>query len=107
MPIDWKVIHDNLAAFPQSELTPYAGHWVAWSFDGTRIVASSAESWEAVYRILQARAERATECLVPSGDHPRDENNGAVTVSRPLEREKDPSPPTGCTSRPNQPHADF
>jgi hypothetical protein len=49
MSIDMRVFIENRSKFPLDELEKYAGRWVAWSGDGTIIVASSSESDEAVY----------------------------------------------------------
>jgi hypothetical protein len=38
--IDGNLFNINRNNFPLTELQKYAGQWVAWSADGTRIVAS-------------------------------------------------------------------
>lgn len=43
----------NRRAFPLEELEKYAGQWVAWAPDGTRIVAASAQSEEALMAQLR------------------------------------------------------
>jgi hypothetical protein len=48
---------DNRREFPAEELEQYAGQWIAWSPDGTRIVASSAESEEALLAALERAGE--------------------------------------------------
>src|SRR5262249_7768944 len=48
------VFMKNRAVFPEEELMKYAGQWIAWSPDGTAIVAHSAESDTAVYDTLKA-----------------------------------------------------
>jgi hypothetical protein len=53
----------NRAAFPVQELAKYAGQWVAWSPDGTRI-AASAPSPEFLDAILQANGEDPVLCVV-------------------------------------------
>jgi hypothetical protein len=53
----------NRAAFPVEELAKYAGQWVAWSQDGTRIAASAA-SPEMLDGILQACGEDPSCCVV-------------------------------------------
>jgi hypothetical protein len=55
MPIDWKVFHSNRAAFPPEELACIAGQWLAWSFDGSQIVASSDASWPPPLREVPRR----------------------------------------------------
>ncbi len=53
----------NRAAFPVEELAKYAGQWVAWSPDGTR-VAASALSPEILDGILEATGEDPALCVV-------------------------------------------
>jgi hypothetical protein len=48
MPTDMQTFIKNRQAFPLEELTKYARQWVAWAPDGTRTLASSSESEEAV-----------------------------------------------------------
>ena len=38
-----KAYRDNRAGLPRSELQSYQGQWVAFSLDGRRIIASSAD----------------------------------------------------------------
>ncbi len=38
--MDWQVFDKNRAAFPPEELLAYRGQYIAWSPDGTRIIAS-------------------------------------------------------------------
>jgi hypothetical protein len=40
LPMDMQQFLKNRCAFPPEELTKYAGQYVAWSPDGTRILAS-------------------------------------------------------------------
>jgi hypothetical protein len=44
---------DNQRNFPQEELDKYAGQHIAWSWDGSRILAGAADE-EELYRKLQA-----------------------------------------------------
>jgi hypothetical protein len=44
----------NRRAFPLEELEKYAGQWVAWESDGSRIVAASSQSEEALIAQLRA-----------------------------------------------------
>jgi hypothetical protein len=53
----------NRAAFPVEKLAEYAGQWVAWSPDGTR-VAASAPSPELLDAILVANGEDPAKCVV-------------------------------------------
>ena len=60
----------NRAAFPAQELARYAGQWVAWSPDGTRI-AASASGPEFLDAMLEANGEDPALCVVegiPDGD---------------------------------------
>jgi len=47
-------MHNRLAYPPEKLLAEYGGQWVAWSPDGTHIVAASAESGEAVHDLVVA-----------------------------------------------------
>lgn len=61
----------NRAAFPQEELQKYAGQWIAWSPDGTEIVAHSSESESAVFQQVEANGYGLSQCCisyVPDGD---------------------------------------
>jgi hypothetical protein len=53
----------NRAVFPGETLAKYAGQWVAWSPDGTRI-AASAPSPELLDGILEANGEDPALCVV-------------------------------------------
>jgi hypothetical protein len=57
--------HVNRAQFPQKELAKYQGQWVAFSSDGSRIVAA-ADSLEGLEERLKAAGEDAA-CLVLEG----------------------------------------
>jgi hypothetical protein len=50
---DLSRFHENRVRFPLDELARYAGQYIAWSPDGTRILAS-AETMEAVEEKLVA-----------------------------------------------------
>ncbi len=65
------VFMKNRAAFPLDELMKFAGQWIAWSPDGTAVVASSAESENIVYDTLKAKGYDTSKCCVgyvPDGD---------------------------------------
>jgi hypothetical protein len=53
----------NRATFPVENLAKYAGQWVAWSPDGTRI-AASAPNPELLDGILEASGEDPVQCVV-------------------------------------------
>src|SRR4051794_21185900 len=60
----------NRAAFPVEELAKYAGQWVAWSPDGTRVAASSPNP-ELLDGLLEASGQDPALCVVegiPDGD---------------------------------------
>src|SRR3954451_11500476 len=70
MKIDMVAFLENRAQFPPDELARYAGQWVAWSADGTRIVASSPESVAAVSKQLEEAGLATSEYVqtyVPAG----------------------------------------
>ena len=52
-PPDLRFYAENRRRFPSEQLAPYYGRFVAWSPDGTRIVASGTER-EEVWRQLEA-----------------------------------------------------
>jgi hypothetical protein len=53
----------NRAAFPVEELAKYAGAWVAWSPDGSR-VAASAPNPEMLDGLLRTCGEDPSRCVV-------------------------------------------
>ena len=53
----------NRAAFPAEELAKYAGQWVAWRPDGSRIAASAAQP-EMLDSLLEACGENPAECVI-------------------------------------------
>jgi len=60
----------NRAFFPADELVNYAGQWIAWSPDGTRIIAHSDDA-RALDDLIRSVGEDPEECLVegiPSED---------------------------------------
>jgi hypothetical protein len=58
-----RVFIPNRQAFPQEELMKYEGQHVAWSPDGTHIVASSRESYEAVEEAAIAAGYDPQKCV--------------------------------------------
>ena len=52
-PPDLSHFHENWLKFPQEELAKYTGKHVAFSPDGTRILAS-ADTWEELDAVLDA-----------------------------------------------------
>jgi hypothetical protein len=58
-----RVFIPNRQAFPLEELEKYAGQWVAWSPDGTHIVAASSESGMAVERAVIAAGYDPQKCV--------------------------------------------
>ena len=53
----------NRAAFPVEELAKYAGLWVAWSPDGTRVAASAVDP-ELLDSLLQEGGEDPSQCVI-------------------------------------------
>jgi len=53
----------NRAAFPVQELQKYAGQWVAWSPDGSRVAASAAQP-ELLDEVLRAAGEDPATCVI-------------------------------------------
>jgi hypothetical protein len=51
------------AAFPVEELAKYAGLWVAWSPDGSRVAASAADP-ELLDSLLQDGGEDPAQCVI-------------------------------------------
>jgi hypothetical protein len=51
----------NRVQFPLEELAKHRGEWIAWSPDGTRIVASSHDP-EALDDLIRAAGEDPEEC---------------------------------------------
>jgi len=53
----------NRVAFPMDELAKHRGEWVAWSPDGTRLVATSRNP-DALDDLIRAAGENPEECPV-------------------------------------------
>jgi len=82
MSIDWLHFHGNRSRFPVTELAKYGGSWVAWSSDGSNIVASSADSEAAVYAILESRGYDPADHCISYVEGPDDVFVGPVIWSR-------------------------
>jgi len=54
MSFDASTYIKNRRAFPLQELEKYAGHWVAWTLDGSHIIAASSQSEEALIALLKS-----------------------------------------------------
>ncbi len=70
----------NRAAFPVEELARYAGRWVAWSPDGSRIAANAA-SPELLDDLLRACGENPADCVlegIPDDEFLSDERDGSA-----------------------------
>lgn len=61
--MDMREYLENRRQFPPSELERYSGKYVAWSRDGTRIVATSADL-EALDRDVRAAGEDPAQCVI-------------------------------------------
>jgi hypothetical protein len=57
-PVDRQVYVDNRSKFMPEDLLPYAGQWVAWSADGSRIVAHNADLGQVVREVERAGLQR-------------------------------------------------
>jgi len=71
VPFDVKTFLKNSNQFPVEELAKYEGKWIAWSPDGTRIVASTTDH-EAILDLIQEAGENPSLCLVdyiPEANH--------------------------------------
>jgi len=51
----------NRAAFPLEELAKHRGEWIAWSPDGSRIVAHAGDP-EALDDLIRAAGENPEDC---------------------------------------------
>jgi hypothetical protein len=61
---------ENRAKYPVAELLQYAGTWIAWSPDGTRIVAS-AKDLDQLEQLVAMTEEDPLQCTlesIPEGD---------------------------------------
>lgn len=54
---------EHRAAFPPEALAAYAGRWIAWSPDGSRILADS-ETPEALDNRILAAGEKPERCVI-------------------------------------------
>lgn len=63
MPIDMKTFIKNRSEIPPEELDKYAGQWIAWSPDGTHIIAGSSESEEALVELLEKMGRDPFDCV--------------------------------------------
>ena len=53
----------NRVAFPLDELAKHRGEWIAWSPDGTRLVASS-RTPDALDDLIRAAGENPEDCPI-------------------------------------------
>ena len=53
----------NRAAFPLADLAKHRGEWVAWSPDGTRLVAASRDP-DALDDLIRAAGENPENCAI-------------------------------------------
>jgi hypothetical protein len=54
---------ENRPKYPLDELLRYAGRWIAWSPDGTRVVAS-AEDLENLEDLVRQGGEDPAQCVI-------------------------------------------
>ncbi len=59
-----RIFMQNRYAYPPEKLfEEHAGQWIAWSADGTHVVAASSESDEAVYDLVVAAGINPAEVV--------------------------------------------
>jgi hypothetical protein len=78
----------NRAIFPVDELAKYAGQWVAWSPDGSRVAASAADP-ALLDQLLRAGGEDPLQCVIegiPDDDAPSVEADGTGHSNTPGKR---------------------
>lgn len=61
--MDMRICLKNRPAFPRDELAKYRGEWVAWSPDGSRVVAAARDP-DALDELVRAAGEDPEECPV-------------------------------------------
>ncbi len=61
--MDMQAYLKNRLAFPLDELARHRGEWLAWSPDGTRIVAASPDP-DALDALVRAAGEDPEECPI-------------------------------------------
>jgi hypothetical protein len=66
--LDYKTFEENRRRFPQEELMKYAGQNIAWSIDGTRIIASGKDVNELVDKLEAMGVEAGTFVIGYIGD---------------------------------------
>jgi hypothetical protein len=54
---------DNRAKYPPEELVKYMGCWIAWSPDGSRIVAN-AHDMDELERLVAVSGEDQLQCII-------------------------------------------
>jgi hypothetical protein len=69
---DGALFNENVSRFPAGELSRYAGQYVAWSLDGTRILASGKDHGELDQRLAAAGLRQGgfVEDYIPGPDAP-------------------------------------
>jgi hypothetical protein len=61
--MNMQVYLKNRLAFPLEELAKHRGEWVAWSPDGTRLVAASPDP-DALDDLVRAAGENLEDCPI-------------------------------------------
>jgi hypothetical protein len=61
--MDMREYLKNRAAFSLAELAKHRGEWVAWSPDGTHVVAATRDP-EALDELVRAAGERPEDCPI-------------------------------------------
>ena len=67
--VDRQVYVENRGKFSPEDLLPYAGQWLAWSADGSRIVAHHADLGQVLREVEQSGLSRDDVVLdhLPTG----------------------------------------
>jgi hypothetical protein len=78
--MDMQEFNKNRSRFPQERLELYAGKYVAWSPDGTEIIASADDVVELAAAVKASRYNSA-ECVLSSVPYPDEVLLGGLGMS--------------------------
>ncbi len=77
--VSWNQHVENRSAFPEEELKKYYGKYVAWSLDGTRIVASGTNDGQ-VYDTARAAGYLPDQFVLSYVPNPNEVLIGGIFV---------------------------